>query len=547
MSDSDCTIEHTACTPTGSGSSLCECAPGYVSGSSGCIWSGVVSDPEVKDPSAWSLIMDATIDPTIDGSGQLDPGEAQLQTCGHVSPGGYITQTVQMPRRSRAEPLVLVSNLQANNGPAVTSIGLGAQLGKTHQQAFYGTAVPPWYRLRTCIGAADFQPENASSVSRSVKLVTGFVRSSETDLPCSQVSYLAAVDHVDVVPANPGECPDPGTVLNGDCEGSGGWKFWVNNAADSASIQPGVGDNSSAAVELALGLTCDSAGASTLMDAPMPSVSGTAALSVYHSAAQRGFTMNIGADAEGLGALSVPLSGSGSQPTTERYCVPAYFRGTVTNVNVKFDPTYNGETCDVPMPVDVIVDDLELVNDPQCGTDPYVADPGFESGYPVIGLSAQGVNGPGGSATLVSDSAAHGGTHDLQLSVDTACGQASYAIPVEGPPATATTGPALTFWYRYPAGSSTAMQVSNDSPFQPVRDGQWHQEHQCMSPNLFGPTSFSVAIVSTVGPPCPAPEPTETVSIDDLEIASDPACAPAPSSGAPRSSLRGRTLSAAHR
>ena len=44
---------------------------------------------------------------------------------------------------------------------------------------------------------------------------------SETLRPASIPAEM--VDHIEIKPADPGECPTPGKVLNGDAESDGGW------------------------------------------------------------------------------------------------------------------------------------------------------------------------------------------------------------------------------------------------------------------------------------------------------------------------------------
>src|SRR5882672_6716484 len=115
--DADCGAPHTACIDQVT-SRTCGCLAGYAMGPSGCTWIGVVNDPNFDQISdKWSLsgmaMRDAT---TTEGSGRQDPGQIVLladDTCANV---GQVSQTIRMPRLSRAEPLVVRATYAAGIG-----------------------------------------------------------------------------------------------------------------------------------------------------------------------------------------------------------------------------------------------------------------------------------------------------------------------------------------------------------------------------------------------------------------------------------------------
>src|SRR5262245_39627549 len=112
--DGDCSGMHTVCNDQVT-SRTCGCAAGYIKGDTGCSWSGVVEDPGFSGAmGTWATSGMATLDPAaVVGPGMLDLGQAVLQAddvCGNT---GMVTQAITMPRRSRAEPLVLTATYES--------------------------------------------------------------------------------------------------------------------------------------------------------------------------------------------------------------------------------------------------------------------------------------------------------------------------------------------------------------------------------------------------------------------------------------------------
>jgi hypothetical protein len=174
---------------------------------------------------------------------------------------------------------------------------------------------------------------------------------------------------------------------------------------------------------------------------------------------------------------------------------------------------------------DLVIDDVALEADPSCQTDAALADPGFESGLSVVGTKTITPNFS--TAEVVAEgTAAHGGTHDLQLSANAMCSIETFMVPAVTPAASAAGGPALTFWYRYP-GSTTLLQMENtSSTFTPVRDGGWHAGKVCLDPRFPGrPANVEFYMFG----PYPSSGPCglstfETLSLDDFAVTNDPAC-----------------------
>ena len=94
-------------------------------------------------------------------------------------------------------------------------------------------------------------------------------------------------------------------------------------------------------------------------------------------------------------------------------------------------------TCAQVVNAESVYDNLKFVNDPTCGTDPAITDPGFEStgnslfgAFSIVGGSiARAANDP---------TNAHSGSGVLQLSVNLTCDDPGFTANVVTPPASGT-------------------------------------------------------------------------------------------------------------
>jgi hypothetical protein len=223
--DSDCHNVHSACVGM-----ACECAAGYSSGPSGsCEWSGVVADPGFQSGKGWSLDPDIRIE---DLDGCSDRGAVRFGGTG-LCKVEHVRQDVLMPRYSGAQPLVLSITYtygQTDSGWVAPAFAIGPtwredlesnRTGQCYDYSIGGGT--EWFSTRVCLGATMYAPE--TSTGRGALLALD-VRPTHSGSPlCARTHF--DVDHVEITPAEPGECPAPGTALNGDVEGSGGWIFGV--------------------------------------------------------------------------------------------------------------------------------------------------------------------------------------------------------------------------------------------------------------------------------------------------------------------------------
>ncbi len=505
--DADCTGAHTVCFDQVT-SRTCTCAAGYTMGVSGCAWTGVVDDPGFDhSPDAWLVGGPATLQPTAAQIlGMVDVGLAELDiTDPRCSQSGQVSQTIMMPRRSRAEPLVVLASSAATNDQFDWTAAVGIGVGWFGQP--FGTNRVEFQTVRVCLGAANYAPESSTGPGIQVPFVVFPPVQPTTGISCSP-SDSVSIDHIEIAPATPTDaCPDPGQVPNGDAEGTGGWTLSAYPPAQAA-IMPGIGANGTNGVQLSA--PCGTQAEATVpVSIPVADATGSPALTFFHSGA-------TSADAGvALEQLSLALSGDGL-PTIDRYCIPAPLRGSV----VTFDVLLGGGNACTGVVNQAVIDDVAVANDPACGIDPYVADPGFESGLGSV---------PGTSAApVVADPAAHGGTRDLQLTAMGPCAGASYQALVATPPVSPGEGAAVSFYYKSSGGYQLLFSTYSDTSTMPTTsltfDGQWHQAFVCIDPRHPGRTqtlTFSLVV-----------EPTSegcidgggTAVLDDLAAVSTPMC-----------------------
>lgn len=506
--DSDCTTAHTACDDQGT-SRACSCVSGFVKNAGGaCEWSGVVKDPGFASTTTWMIDGAATIDNALSQAGMVDPGAARWMPGDALCKLSRVTQQVTMPRYSRAGSLV-VQITYASSGRfsfVAPSTGLGTAFSEVAQ-----TTGSPWRTARICVGGGQYAPETTSGLGAPVTIS---LLPAQITSECATISSLS-VDHVEIVPANPDECPAPGTAANGDAEGTGGWIFNVatQSGMSTGTFAAGAGEGGTKGVRLFAAQTCDFPSMSDPVAMPVASAIPSPALSYYHRAT------NLSTTSVSLGTTALPsLSGNGAG-VTHKLCLPAFLRGAVANLNASIGV---GGTCGQPANIESVFDNVKIVNEPSCGTDPAITDPGFESPLELIGASSL----PGSSlARVLSDPAqAHSGNGVLQLTESSTCNDPSWVANVITPPPVGAAGPALSFFYRAPAGAMTHFTVSSFGPaFTPTQDNTWRQGLICLNPALHGRNQGVFFSVRFNGGNCSVAI-SDTAFVDDLQLTTDPSC-----------------------
>jgi hypothetical protein len=486
-----------------------------------CTWTGVVADPQFSvAPSPWEVGAATfpllTQDPTAAvGPGMLDPGLVRTVKSnfmpGHMTCDEYegpISQSVMLPRLSRAEPLVALVNVgytfQQQMPPLDGAIGIGP-LWDEHVWNLPGGSGPGvggWQKLRQCLGAAQYAPESGSGAGATLPVGLSFTYDQCQAPPTYEVDY----DHFEIVPANAHECPDPGTALNGDAEANYGWTFTSSGTGASAGYMAGAGNNSTQGIALAIGTACGSYGsASVPVSVPMRDTTGSPMLSVWHArpVAAGATTLQIDDNVVSLSGFSLPGG-------VDHWCLPASLQGGVFTLTAALA---SGASC---IAGTSIFDDVTVTNDPGCGTDPYVTNAGFESALSRL----MNVSTSDGTVSVVAPQ----NNHYLELALTKTCGYANYRTDVVTPPFTAgVTGPAVRFTYQFTGGSATYFTVAS-SATMPTQQG-WHSMTACLDKSrAAGRAQPLVIALQNVANTCGTALTNVTADIDDLQIVADPSC-----------------------
>lgn len=342
----------------------CRCIAGY--DGRPCTWAGVVSDPEFEDAEAWITSGGASVLPFGRG---LNPGLASFPAS-VVCNAGEVSQVVDLPRYEDAGVLVAEVTYRAWGG-----LGVGVGLG----DAFHplsSTGPEQWQTTRLCLGeAGSSRSEDAAGGPVPLRL-SAWERPSTC--PGDTLGFIE-VDRVwlDVAQAED-ECPDVGTVLNGEAEpGMGGWLFDVEPSDDAivaeASLVAEVGRDQTGGARLYKeaggGRTASMAVA---LSVPLASTLPSPALRFWWKASERtSFSAHIGTFSPNMAPLGT-LVGTGEWRQVS-YCLPPWTHGV--SLSLGFRPA----TLSTDPATELVVDDVELVSDSRCGAREDIFDPGFDS------------------------------------------------------------------------------------------------------------------------------------------------------------------------
>jgi hypothetical protein len=199
--DTDCAGTHRVCE-----ASACVCAAGYSLQGNACTWTGVVANPGFTQARSWALQGSTEFDLARSGPYMLDPGSLDfIPVIGGGDPDCTFTQaffqTIEMPRRSSSEALVILVNYSFGGFQSVAPV---IRLGTStpHEGSGFTDPLRNDYKLeRFCLEAGDYAAETTTGRGARVTL-----KVAHNAINCLQ-GHTMSMDHVDIVPALPGECP----------------------------------------------------------------------------------------------------------------------------------------------------------------------------------------------------------------------------------------------------------------------------------------------------------------------------------------------------
>jgi len=423
----------------------CACAPGYEGNP--CTFAGLISDPGFEEaintgPWADDDGKGVTVLPTI---GDRDPGEALLPDS-VLCNAGALLQIVNAPSLELGEPMVAEINYKAQNVHGV-AVGFGRSWTRLPPDA------PSWRRETICLGEGAYG-EGPNGGDVEVRLSASEQRGNCYDLESEEEPVEIRIDHFSIGPAEETPCPAPGEVLNGAAELDGeGWHPLTEGDVE-AELKADVGQFGTSGARLAreAGKT-GRATMTTQLSVPLPSEeSGPPALRFWWRGSSGGLydvTLGTTVDLDDRGRQADTLVGTGSG-LVRIYCLPPWTHGSVIDLSFSLPDSDTGA-------VELVVDDVTLLPDPGCGTDEALLDPSFESAPNqwlgvVLHSSLEAVR-------LQSNrELARSGEGLMELSYESSSPNLAMETYVLVPPSDGEEGPAVTFYSKSPATSSTEVK-----------------------------------------------------------------------------------------
>jgi hypothetical protein len=483
----------------------CICAPGY----SGvpCTWTGVLDDPGFENQDVWTRTEGAEVLQNREDT-SFDKGFARIERSAACN-AGVVSQTVQMPGYEVAEPLVAEVTYRAEGlfGLALGFKRAWALLPLTTDFAW--TSEPE----RVCLGEAAYGQDVTVQLSTPDKHPSCF----------GEQEGEINVDRLEIVTAEPGECPAPGEALNPSGEEDGGWEFDTAGTAE-AGIVEGVGRGGTSGIRIAReGIA--RAAASTRLSVPSSESLKSPALRFWWKGTSGSpFSFQIGRF-DGVGESAFPLDtviGNGSDRNSV-YCLPPWTHGNVLDLIFKLATASSTEL------TELVIDDIEIISDDSCGTSTDMLDPGFEAGpnrimgvtiFPLFEAAAVLRNEP---------SLARTGDGVLELSYSNESVVMWFETWVFAPESNGVDGPAVAFWSNVPAVNELSIQsLKGRAAVEPAdlqQGGGWVRNEVCIFPEWSGRWFRLQLRLGDFTPRLDRPvEPPIRIYIDDLELTTSSAC-----------------------
>lgn len=358
---------------------------------------------------------------------------------------------------------------------------------------------------------------------------------SERLVDCfAQPIGLIELDRFEILVADEGECPAPGTVLNGEANlGEGGWFFEFQLTSDgggvTGALEAGVGSaGSSGARIFKKAGSGDRAAMGTQISVPLPSSLASPALRFWWNASNGSrFRSEVGTFIGLTSSVNIldTLVGSGA-PETYTYCLPPWTHGNV--VDLSFTPFRAGDF--VAETSELVVDDVEVVSDLRCGDSRDVLDPGFDSA-PNRWPGVNDLGAPGSSVRILDDPqlARPPGTGVLQLSYETNQAFISAGTRVWVPPSESNRGPQLVFYSNVPSEPKALVRWllgrSGTLKAELRSGGGWRRNEVCLPPEWVERWfRFGVSVRGDLSMPLEIFDAPQQVLLDDFELTTDEAC-----------------------
>lgn len=499
----------------------CKCIPGYAGET--CGWSGVIADPEFQDPDQWTATNGAIVRPfetgLAQGIGRFDPSV--------VCNGGKLSQTLDMPDIGAGEPLVAEVTYRTLSLFGVQGVGLGVGFDRAFR-TLPGTVGESWSAVRFCLGEA-----------ASGEAVEFQVGPSEKPRSCFETEQEAIeVDAIRILLADDGECPAPGTALNAQAElGESDWGFHVEDGSgegvSEASLRLGFGHNGTTGARIfqSADATHRASMVTQLSVRSTSSVASPALRFWWRGSPESRFRVDIGTYVSPRFALRTlaPLIGGGGERTST-YCLPPWTHGNL--VDLSFSVSEGAPASDN----ELVVDNVEIVSDPRCGSNADLLDPGLDAApnrWP--GAAEFGTQSDTESVAIVDDAdLARSGRGALEVTYSNNRAKVRVQLWVWVPPSQGDEGPALFFYSHVPPLAQGQAEPTTTTQWLRGRaqviqadilpGGEWRSNRVCLPKRWSGRWFRLNLAVGPSGAPFAEVDPPEKVYFDDFELTTSPAC-----------------------
>jgi hypothetical protein len=490
----------------------CGCVAGYEGDP--CVWGGIPRDPEFTDPEIWSDTTNGAVILPLAMGPTNQPGLASFESS-VVCNAGAVSQVVEMPPYELADPFVIEMSYRATNTTGV-AIGYGRAFRRVEDTAGV------WTTRRVCLGEAGY--------GGSVKF---HVAASDRNPDCfTSPRGTIEVDRFEILVADLGECPAPGSVLNGEAdEGQGGWFFEPDAYAPPSEglwegrLEPGVGKSGSSGARI-----WKEAGGSNLvamgtkLSVPLNETLPSPALRFWWKAtAGQYFRSELGTFERGfVTSLWDTLVGDGIEHT-HTYCLPPWTHGNAVELAF-FQARYSGY---LAAEGELVVDEVELVSDAKCGVAQDLLDPSFDAApnrWPHAHLD----DNPSDSVQLLNDPELAHPPDDgvLAITYEKALSRIQVGVRLWIPPSEGDKGPMLAFYSNIPSDAEASVRwvlgMSGIVTSELLPGGGWRRNEVCLPPEWAERWfRFSVSVFVEPGVVLDGPE---RVLLDDFELTVDESC-----------------------
>ena len=494
--------------------SVCRCVAGYEREGPACVFAGLIRDPGFQqevDTGAWSDDGDkgATVLPF--SRGDKDPGKGALDDSVICNAGGLL-QRVEMPPYDLAEPFVAEVNYKAE-GVYGLAVGFNRSWKRLRPTG------PDWVTETFCLGDGGYgEAPNGGEVDVRIS-------ASERDPNCynAEPGSSIQIDQFRIRLAEDNECLQPGSVLNGTADLDGKlWDFRTEpEGSAEAGFAPTEGRDGTSGARVAR--NDGQTGRATMMtqiSVPLPASRPSPALRFWWTGTSGAlFDVALGTlvDLDDPGRQVDTLVGSGSK-LFHIYCLPPWTHGSVLDLSFSLPD-------DDSSPVELVVDDVTITSDPDCGDEEDLLDPTFEAvENRWLGSSVSSIFDVVWLQAPMEEPLARSPAGLMELGYETAEAELSMETYVLVPESEGDEGPAVAFYSLSPVTPSAEVQWllgrSEVETGGVETEIEWQPNEVCLPPQWAG-RWFRLKI--RVGPTGTIFT-RERILLDDFSLGTSPTC-----------------------